>query len=71
MDLVKRMRQHAEDMRMLRHDSETVKCLALGADEIERLQVRVSLLQEALAEVRDTGGTRRVRLANVTLRTTK
>lgn len=37
-DLVTRMRCQAEDLHVLNPTSETVKCLSLGADELERLR---------------------------------
>lgn len=44
-DLVTRMRLRAEDVHLLNPSSETVKCLSLGADEIERLRLRVRELE--------------------------
>ena len=37
-NIVNRMRLEAEDLHLLNPASETVKCLSLGADEIERLR---------------------------------
>ena len=48
-DLVNRLRLQAEDLHSLNPASETVKCLSLGADEIDRLRARVKELEASVA----------------------
>ena len=45
-DLVNRLRLQAEDLHSLNPASETVKCLSLGADEIEQLRAENAALLE-------------------------
>lgn len=51
-DLVNRLRLQAEDLHSLNPASETVKCLSLGADEIDRLRARVEKLEAENAKLR-------------------
>ena len=50
-DLVNRLRLQAEDLHSLNPASETVKCLSLGADEIERLRAENTALRARVTEL--------------------
>lgn len=50
-DLVNRLRLRAEDLHPLNPAGETVKCLSLGADEIERLRARVKELEHVVRAI--------------------
>ena len=48
------MRLQAEDLHALNPFSETVKCLSLGADEIERLKEKLRSAEDRIAELERT-----------------
>ena len=52
-DLVNRLRLQAEDLHSLNPASETVKCLSLGADEIERLRAENTALRARVKELEE------------------
>ena len=51
--LVQRLRLQAEDLHLLAPASETVKCLSLAADTLEKQSAALKLAREALGEVQD------------------
>ena len=52
-DLVNRLRLQAEDLHSLNPASEPVKCLSLGADEIERLRAENTALRARVKELEE------------------
>lgn len=65
-DLVNRLRLQAEDLHSLNPASETVKCLSLGADEIDRLRAENARMK---AELKSIEGALDDPRANLTLTT--
>ena len=51
--LVQRLRLQAEDLHLLAPASETVKCLSLAADTLEKQSAALKLAREALETIRN------------------